>query len=363
MRLHTICPYYTMFPVEFPLSALERATPGQWVLDPFCGRGTTTFAARLLGLPTVGIDSSPVAAAVAAAKLASATPDDVVDRAVELINDRVPGSTPTGKFWRSCYAPSTLRDICRLRDAFLEGVRTQTDVILRALVLGILHGPMNKGLPTYLSNQMPRTYATKPGPALGYWGRNALSRPPRVDVLDAISRRARFCLESLPAPTRGAVVQADARTTELAASMSTQFDWVVTSPPYFGMRTYVPDQWLRNWFLGGPPRVDYAQDAQLQHTEAEFVRELRTVWKNVAGVCARNATLVVRFGCLPCLPVDPEEMIRESLRGVGGRWRVTSVRDAGSASSGKRQSRQFSASASDPVREIDVTAKWRGWHV
>ena len=28
--------------------------------------------------------------------------------------------------------------------------------------------------------------------------------------------------------------------------------WVVTSPPYYGLRTYGPDQWLRQWFLGGP---------------------------------------------------------------------------------------------------------------
>ena len=33
---------------------------------------------------------------------------------------------------------------------------------------------------------------------------------------------------------------------------------IVTSPPYYGLRTYVSDQWLRNWFLGGADRVDYS---------------------------------------------------------------------------------------------------------
>ena len=68
--LNAVCPYYTMFPLEFPLGVLaRRRQPKQWVLDPFCGRGTTTFAARLLGLPSVGLDSNPLAAALAAAKV------------------------------------------------------------------------------------------------------------------------------------------------------------------------------------------------------------------------------------------------------------------------------------------------------
>jgi hypothetical protein len=43
--LNAVCPYYTMFPLEFPLGVLtRRSRPKQWVLDPFCGRGTTLLA-------------------------------------------------------------------------------------------------------------------------------------------------------------------------------------------------------------------------------------------------------------------------------------------------------------------------------
>ena len=63
--LNGICPYFTMFPLDFPLNILQcRAKHGESVLDPFCGRGTTIFAARLTGLSSVGVDSSPVAAAM-----------------------------------------------------------------------------------------------------------------------------------------------------------------------------------------------------------------------------------------------------------------------------------------------------------
>lgn len=72
-RLNTICPYYTMYPLQFPLRVLRDAQPKKWVLDPFCGRGTTNFAARLLGMNTVGFDTSPIAVAIASAKLLAHT--------------------------------------------------------------------------------------------------------------------------------------------------------------------------------------------------------------------------------------------------------------------------------------------------
>jgi len=47
--LNGIFPYYTMYPLEFPLRVLHRHTQaGDVVLDPFCGRGTTNLAARIL---------------------------------------------------------------------------------------------------------------------------------------------------------------------------------------------------------------------------------------------------------------------------------------------------------------------------
>src|SRR4029078_2909379 len=72
---------------------------------------------------------------------------------------------------------------------------------------------------------------------------------------------------------------------------------VITSPPYLGMHTYVPDQWLRNWFLGGPSEPVYQTPEQLGHASPQsFANELRQVWCSVATVSSPNARLVVRFG-------------------------------------------------------------------
>src|SRR6266581_2599869 len=77
-RLRRTRASYKMFPIDFPLECLRSARKGEWVIDPFCGRGSTNYAARLLGLPSIGIDSNPVAAAIAQAKLVVTTPERIV---------------------------------------------------------------------------------------------------------------------------------------------------------------------------------------------------------------------------------------------------------------------------------------------
>ena len=76
-----------MFPLAFPFRTLRRADPGHWLIDPFCGRGTSNFAARLRGIPSVGIDSDPVAAAIARAKLVDAKPGFIIRTARQILED------------------------------------------------------------------------------------------------------------------------------------------------------------------------------------------------------------------------------------------------------------------------------------
>src|SRR5438128_2390524 len=102
LRLNGLAPYYTMFPLSFPFDALAEAVAGEWVLDPFCGRGTTILAARLRGLPSIGVDSNPVAGAIAAAKLAKVRACEVTSLATRILKDTHPGpvtGTPQGEFW------------------------------------------------------------------------------------------------------------------------------------------------------------------------------------------------------------------------------------------------------------------------
>jgi hypothetical protein len=189
LRLNAVCPYYTMFPLDFPLSQLKLYPDARRVLDPFCGRGTTLYAARLAGRQAVGIDINPVAVAIARAKTVQGSPAAVVRLARRILRDMAEGDVPEGEFWARGFHPGTLREVVALRDGLQTCPDTPTARLLRALLLGVLHGPRNKGAPSYLSNQMPRTYASKPAYAVRYWHKHGLS-PVHVDTVDVIKRRA-----------------------------------------------------------------------------------------------------------------------------------------------------------------------------
>ena len=355
--LNAICPYFTMFPLDFPLNILKRrARDGDVVLDPFCGRGTTNFAARLVGLRSLGVDSSPVAAAITASKLAAATVDDILVEARRILTKRKARHIPVGEFWRWAFHPTVLDALCRFREAFLEECTTDARIALRGIVLGALHGPKQKTFPSYFSNQCPRTYAPKPAYAIHFWQERGLVPEP-VDVLAVIERRAkRYYGASLG--ITGDVRLADSR--EAVAlqpdAPETRFDWVITSPPYYGMRTYIPDQWLRNWFVGGPDTVDYTVRAQVVHSSpTDFAADLRRVWRNTHRVCDQDAKMVIRFGGIKDRCADPLGIVKLSLKDSG--WRIITIRTAGVSSNGKRQADTFLRSKSKPLHEFDIWAR------
>jgi SAM-dependent methyltransferase len=359
LRLNAVCPYYTMFPLDFPLRQLELFPDAKRVLDPFCGRGTTLYAARLARRWAVGVDISPVAVAIAQAKTVKVGAAVVVRLAEDAIRESATVSVPEGEFWEWGFHPDTLREVVALRELLLSGIDTASARILRALVLGSLHGPRNKGLPSYLSNQMPRTYASKPGYAVRYWREHGMP-PVRVDTIDLVKRKARRLLDNCPPPLAGRVMLGDAAS--VVAHLRQRFDLVITSPPYYGMRTYVPDQWLRNWFVGGPAEVPYGSGGQLarQPSQESFVSALSDVWRVVAARCAPRARLAIRFGALPSSRVSPEGLVVASLNEAKAGWLVTDVRPAGVPALGKRQAAQFNgnrALVGQAVTEVDVLAE------
>ena len=363
MRLNAICPYFTMFPLDFPLGILEgQATNDECVLDPFCGRGTTNFAARLLGLESIGVDVSRVAVAATRSRLVASRPERVIDATRDILKRRRGEvDVPEGEFWRWAYHEKVLQDLCTLRAALLDGgIREPVAAALRGIILGALHGPVGRTKKSYFSNQFPRTYAPKPMYSVRYWSERKL-RPPQVDVIDIIGERAQRYYGASPRRVQGTVVEGDSRnrhTLDRACRSTKRISYVITSPPYYGLKTYVPDQWIRNWFLGGPSTVEYTKTSQLSHHgRDDFIRGLREVWANVGQHCRQGANMVVRFGSIGDRPLeDPARFVVESLDGTG--WSATGVRSADNAAYGKRQADTFRRKLANARDEVDVSAQW-----
>jgi hypothetical protein len=197
-----------------------------------------------------------VAIATTEAKPTSPSPSAaaIVDEARSILSHSEPSDTPEGEFWSLAYRSKVLSGICKLRRALQLNCETPVRKALRGIVLGALHGPLGKnGRTSYFSNQCPRTYAPKPDYAVQYWCKNGFSAPD-VNVIDIIEKRVhRYVSEQLPS-TENYVALGDSRNRAIIANISVfgRPNWVITSRPYYGLRTYVQDQWLRNWFLGGP---------------------------------------------------------------------------------------------------------------
>jgi hypothetical protein len=303
-----------------------------------------------------GIDVSPIAVAIARAKLTSGSAKSALALARELI-DTSPSRVPNNEFFALAFHPATLQEICALREGLLSLKReTEASTLLRAAALGCLHGPVNRqiGNAAYFSNQLPRTFASKPGYSVRFWTKRGL-KAPNVRVLDVLARK----LERIPQDDLGStgafrrVLAADSQDTTAYSKLKRPIDVVVTSPPYYGMRTYVQDQWLRAWFLGGPEFVDYSAGPQLTHdSQSAFACSLGEVWSRCAERASDSLHLFVRFGVIPSAKVDAKALFFSSLEATKLRWRRVSTRNAKSAEVGKRQADQMAAN-SEAVAEYD----------
>lgn len=355
---NAICPYYTMFPLEYPLKIIRKhKAHAPIIVDPFCGRGTTIYAARRLGLTSHGFDTSPIAAAIAQAKLASAKLDDIIELGRRLVT-KPPKQVPASAFFRRAFTPKTLKQLCSLREGLLAEERpSHESAILRAAALGCLHGPLlqGDGMPSYFSNQMPRTFSSKPDYSVNFWQKRDMY-PPRVTIMNVIEKKLRRIvdIDSDPFGRLSNVKCSDARYAKTYRNVS-DASLIITSPPYYGMRTYVQDQWLRMWFLGGESEIDYEADQQLCHSGQDaFVRDLAKVWKNLAKHSRDGAHLYVRFGTLPSVKSDARALLRNSLEEAGD-WELVSVRNADTARAGKRQADTMGQD-STPLAEFDFHA-------
>lgn len=355
---NAICPYYTMFPLEYPLRIIkthQRSVPV--IFDPFCGRGTTLYAARLFALTSYGMDTSPIAAAIARAKIACASTDDVLDLAEDLLA-RAPNRVPDTPFFCRAFAPKTLRQICSLREGLLcYGASTDCAAILTAALLGCLHGPLVKraGVPSYLSNQMPRTFSSKPDYSVRYW-RDRDLKAPNASVLDVLEKKLDR-ITDLDSDTFGRLSNVKCADSRFARSYRNlpPISLIITSPPYYGMRTYIQDQWLRMWFMGGSETVFYNNDEQISHSGHDvFVKDLAKVWRNTSRNAVDGAHLYIRFGTLPSAKSDARQLMRDSLEEAGD-WDLVSIRNARTATAGKRQADQMGRESS-PDEEYDFHA-------
>ncbi len=294
-------PYYAMFPTSFADEVISKySKPGDVVLDPLAGRGTSVYSAFTHDRVGIGIELNPVGWIYGKAKLRPA-PDPAVRKRLIGISRLSPTfrSEAAGlpRFFHKCFSPPVLRFLLSARTS-LNWKGSQVDRTAMALVLINLHGKYRQSL----SNQMRQTKAMSPLYALRWWAEHKLE-PPDIDPLAFLLKRLEWRYKKgRPTGRQSYFFLGDCiqKMNSVAALIQERklrsVDLLFTSPPYYGITNYHYDQWLRLWVLGGPPRpsrMDGPYRGKFENIE-KYERLLRSVFMKSAPLLSRRAHIYVR---------------------------------------------------------------------
>ncbi|HJW22846.1 MAG TPA: DNA methyltransferase [Candidatus Limnocylindrales bacterium] len=280
--LHPMCSYLASFPAPLAHAFVARySRPGDVVLDPFSGRGTTPLEATSSGRIGVGNDLNPLAHLLTAAKLEPATAAESRTRAATLrllwnassaawleraaaargkAEDTLPGAPPRGEELPQeevlprevavAFHPRTLAQVLFVRSAL--DLDDRVDRFLAAALSGTLHGKSA----SYLSTLMPNTFSMAPRYVRSYASRTAFQSPERDLFACLDAKLARLYRDALPT-SPGIALLGDARDAGTRARAALQARGLpdrarlaLTSPPYLRVIKYGYYNWLRAWFLG-----------------------------------------------------------------------------------------------------------------
>ncbi len=324
---HPMCSYLASFPAALTHAFIARySRPGDVVLDPFSGRGTTPLQACAEGRIGVGNDLNPFAHLLTGSKVRPATRAAAATRLTQLrlawygeatlwaaLARRViadPGDTPVPRAG-SCdpagadetvpaevalaFHSDTLAQLLFVRTSLRLDDRT--DAFLAAAITGILHGKSA----SYLSELMPNTFSMAPRYVREFAARTEFASPPR-DVFNGLAAKLDRLFRQAPPPMEGVALLGDARDVAPRAREALRdlgrpdrARLVVTSPPYLRVVKYGYYNWLRTWFLGFDAREIDATLDDAHHREP-YLAFLRDVLAGLRPVLADDAVVVLVIG-------------------------------------------------------------------
>ena len=256
--MHTMCSYHGMFPAKVAHHFIQRySEPGDVVLDPFSGRGTTALQARVEGRRAICNDLSPLAYVLSRAKVNPPTWDQA-NSFVDLL-EREYKATSVAEFdispdIRMLYHDNTLKQLAFVRDRLLRNNLvswSREEYMLAGALAGIMHGSWRRDdTSQYLSISMPNTFSMSPTYVAKFIRENGLRKLDQ-DVFERLrDKLARLYVDDVPGAA-GEAHHLDAAELLTGNEMRPEsVDLIVTSPPYLRVVNYGQSNWIRLWLLG-----------------------------------------------------------------------------------------------------------------
>jgi site-specific DNA-methyltransferase (adenine-specific) len=273
---HYTCTYMAMFPPQLPHYFISRFTePGDIVLDPFSGRGTTPVQAMSQSRFGIGNDLNDLAYVLTRGKIANPSPEEVLSRLDELERGF------SRKDWlrvkgiplkiRMIFHPETQRHLMYLRRE-LKWKENDVDAFLTMVLMGAMHGAS----PGFLSLPMPNTFSMGWGYVKKYIKKHNLKRPNR-DAFVVLRGRCERFLRLGPLPGKGLAIHGDVRNLDDTGEIVPgSVKMIFSSPPYLKVIKYGLYNWIRLWWLLGDYREvdEKLDDAHAIGPYLEFMRDV-----------------------------------------------------------------------------------------
>lgn len=292
--LHYAISYRASFKPELPDFCIKRySNPGDVVLDPFCGRGTTALQANLLGRIAYTSDVNPLAVRIGRAKTNPVGLDEVVLRLNEVDFRRPVDISGFKEKFSPFYHPDTYRELLNLR-SFIKKNRDRVNNFVELLALSRLHGHSQGFFSVYSFPQI-----SIPSESQRQINLKRHQEPDYRSVAPRIIRKAAQCLRDgftrrfFDITEENRIEIADAR--ELNYVKDSSVDLIITSPPFLDKVDYLGDNWLEVWFAD-IKEESYRSQLVMSRAIDDWRKFIRGCLEEMARVLKPKGVAVVEVG-------------------------------------------------------------------
>ena len=336
--LHEIS-YRACFKPQLPEYFIERYTqPGDLVVDPFLGRGTTPIQAHLMGRRAAGSDVNPLCVMLTSPRFNPPLLDEIVTR-LDLVLGRSEaieaalgaihsGSQQVGSSGNvllddllAFYHPITLAQLIVVKNWFTDrssdGTFDDIDNWIRMVCINRLSGH-SSGF--FSVRTMPPNQAVSAKSQRQINNRNRQQPEPR-EVSKIVAKKSRSLLRSVKPDTLFGQLETQpldpiVETTEadnLFYLEDSSTDLIVTSPPFLNIVDYKKDNWLRCWFVDIDPE---ALKISTYSSVEEWRAFIHDAFEEMCRVVREGGHIAFEVGEVRNGKVQLEEIVLQAVEGL-----------------------------------------------
>ncbi|MGQ9514341.1 MAG: DNA methyltransferase [Thermoproteota archaeon] len=296
---------------------------GDWVLDPFCGVGTTILAAKEKGLNAFGVDVSPLFVFVSQAKVRDYDITVLRNTASEIFNKKFirPNIKGVDPFIRRAFSRYTLEDILFFRS---EIEKIQDSDVKSFFTLALMNASMKA------------SYVIKDGAVIRFHKKPV---PPfRKFFRRVVRRMIRQVNDAPPARSQIFVRVGDSRRLYFLEDQT--FDIIITSPPYLNKIEYTEVYSIEYSLFFGHVKIDPVRSyigLDVRNVEEEipgielpdvakaYFRDMKSSLEEMYRVLkiGGKVALVVAGGVFPNMVIDSDLLLARLAEDIG--FEVTKI--------------------------------------